>query len=290
MTSINNENNQDTINEKYEILNIDGENYFKCKQCDFYTKHKYSMIRHFNSSKDCSIKYNLQCELCHKEFRDIRDKERHLSRKKKCAIVPNTEEESPKIENEPIEQNTNTIALTKKTPILSANTQNAEPTNNIEINILKEKLSDARKEIDKLKKENKKLEDDTINSRINIFTLYADSIVDKFNKKNNSNSILYKYELEYNILYSSLFKYKVDITDCNKEKIKSRLFLLFDIVNDELLKNLVYELRDNHKEYRPFIREYRDILLKKEKNGEKKINGRYISVYKIDLNRILEKE
>ena len=125
---------------------------------------------------------------------------------------------------------------------------------------------------------------------INIFTLYADSIVDKFTKKNNSNSILYKYELEYNILYSSLFKYKVEITDCNKEKIKSRLFLLFDIVNDELLKNLVYELRDNHKEYRSFIREYRDILIKKEKNGEKKINGRYISVYKIDLNRILEKE
>lgn len=280
MTSINNENNQDILTEKYEILNIDGEYYFKCKQCDFYTKHKYSIIRHFNGPKDCSVKYNLQCELCHKEFRDIRDKERHLSRKKKCAIVPNTEEETPKIENESITAipNTNTSVI-----------QNTS-TNNIEVNILKEKLSDARKEIDKLKKENKKLEDDTINSRINIFTLYADSIVDKFTKKNNSNSILYKYELEYNILYSSLFKYKVEITDCNKEKIKSRLFLLFDIVNDELLKNLVYELRDNHKEYRSFIREYRDILIKKEKNGEKKINGRYISVYKIDLNRILEKE
>ena len=284
MTSINNENNQDTLTEKYEILNIDGENYFKCKQCDFYTKHKYSIIRHFNGPKDCSVKYNLKCELCNKEFRDIRDKERHLSRKKKCAIVPNTEEESPKIENEPITQNIITAAPQNIT------TTTTTTTNNIELNILKEKLSDARKEIDKLKKENKKLEDDTINSRINIFTLYADSIVDKFNKKNNSNSILYKYELEYNILYSSLFKYKVDITDCNKEKIKSRLFLLFDIVNDELLKNLVYELRDNHKEYRSFIREYRDILLKKEKNGEKKINGRYISVYKIDLNRILEKE
>ena len=32
MTSINNENNQDTLTEKYEILNIDGENFFKCKQ------------------------------------------------------------------------------------------------------------------------------------------------------------------------------------------------------------------------------------------------------------------
>ena len=286
MTSIDNENNQDILKEKFEIKNIDGENLFKCKNCDFYTKHKYSMIRHFNSSKNCSVKHNLECEFCHKEFRDIHDKQRHLNRKKKCSLVIIENKDEEKIENEQ-----NSIILNQKdTTNTTTSTSSISISSTFEFNILKEKLSDARKEIDKLKKENKKLEDDTINSRINIFTLYADSIVDKFTKKNNSNNILYKYELEYNILYSSLFKYKVEITDCNKEKIKSRLFLLFDIVNDELLKNLVYDLRENHKEYRSFIREYRDILIKKEKNGEKKINGRYISVYKIDLNRILEKE
>jgi hypothetical protein len=91
-------------------------------------------------------------------------------------------------------------------------------------------------------------------------------------------------------LYNSLFKYKSEINDSNKQKIRDKLFLLLDIINDELLKSLVFELREHHKEYRIFIKEYRDMLLEKEKNGEKKINGRHISVYKVDLNRILEKE
>jgi hypothetical protein len=244
------------------------------------------MIRHFSGSKKCSIKTNVQCEFCNKEFRDIRDKQRHLNRKKKCSLIVN--EDIEQLEYQEVEKKdimSNNLDIESSSSVLVQTLPGS-----IEVNILKEKLSDIRQELDKLKKENKRLENDAINARINIFNLYSDGIVDKFKKKSNSNNILYKYEIEYSILYNSLFKYKSDITDSNKYKIKDKLFLLLDIVNDELLKSLVFELREHHKEYRPFIKEYRDILLEKEKNGEKKINGRHISVYKVDLNRILEKE
>lgn len=277
----------DTL-DNYDTYIIDNENFFKCKNCDFYTKHKYSMIRHFSSSKKCSLKTNVQCEFCHKEFRDIRDKQRHLNRKKKCSLIVNEDlEQLEKIEgNNEIESSGSTYEQANQESNVLVQTL----PESIEVNILKEKLYDIRQELDKLKKENKRLENDAINARINIFNLYSDGIVDKFKKKSNSNNTLYKYEIEYSILYNSLFKYKSDITDSNKYKIKDKLFLLLDIVNDELLKSLVFELREHHKEYRPFIKEYRDMLLEKEKNGEKKINGRHISVYKVDLNRILEKE
>lgn len=150
MTSIdneNNENNQDILKEKFEIKNIDGENLFKCKNCDFYTKHKYSMIRHFNSSKNCSVKHNLECEFCHKEFRDIHDKQRHLNRKKKCSLIIIENKDDDKIENEQ-----NSIILNQQD---TTNTNTSSNSNTFEFNILKEKLSDARKEIEKLKKENK---------------------------------------------------------------------------------------------------------------------------------------
>jgi len=298
----------DTL-DNYDTYIIDNENFFKCKNCDFYTKHKYSMTRHFSGSKKCSLKTNVQCEFCHKEFRDIRDKQRHLSRKKKCSLIIN--EDIEQLEN--TEDEKKDISINHEIDTSNSTSGQTMP-GSIEVNILKEKLNDARHEIDKLKKENKRLENDAINARINIFNLYSDGIVDKFKKKGNANNILYKYEIEYSILYNSLFKYKTgylhpvslpvssgstygqalqgsaEINDSNKQKIKDKLFLLLDIVNDELLKSLVFELREHHKEYRPFIKEYRDMLLEKEKNGEKKINGRHISVYKVDLNRILEKE
>lgn len=274
----------DTL-DNYDTYIIDNENFFKCKNCDFYTKHKYSIIRHFSNSKKCSSKTNVQCEFCHKEFRDIRDKQRHLSRKKKCSLILN--EDNEQFEN--IESNIDIIS--NNFDIESNNSISGQFLHgSIEVNILKEKLHDTRQELDKLKKENKRLENDAINSRINIFNLYSDGIVDKFKKKGNANNTLYKYEIEYSILYNSLFKYKSEINDNNKQKIKDKLFLLLDIINDELLKSLVFELREHHKEYRLFIKEYRNMLLEKEKNGEKKINGRHISVYKVDLNRILEKE
>lgn len=274
----------DTL-DNYDTYIIDNENFFKCKNCDFYTKHKYSIIRHFNGSKKCSLKTNVQCEFCHKEFRDIRDKQRHLSRKKKCSLILN--EDNEQLEN--IESDKDIISYNLDIESTSS-IPGQSLHGSIEVNILKEKLNDTRQELDKLKKENKRLENDAINSRINIFNLYSDGIVDKFKKKGNANNTLYKYEIEYSILYNSLFKYKSELNDSNKQKIKDKLFLLLDIINDELLKSLVFELREHHKEYRSFIKEYRDMLLEKEKNGEKKINGRHISVYKVDLNRILEKE
>jgi uncharacterized C2H2 Zn-finger protein len=133
----------DTL-DNYDTYIIDNENFFKCKNCDFYTKHKYSMIRHFSGSKKCSLKTNVQCEFCHKEFRDIRDKQRHLNRKKKCSLIIN--EDLEQLEN--IESDKDIIS--NSLDIETNNSSNLTPVQalpgSIEINILKEKLNDTRQE------------------------------------------------------------------------------------------------------------------------------------------------
>jgi len=66
---------------KYIVNDIE---YYKCINCDFYTKFLSSMKRH-NSQNNC--KESHICEYCKKVFKSNIDKERHLNKKKKCYIT-----------------------------------------------------------------------------------------------------------------------------------------------------------------------------------------------------------
>ena len=249
--------NEDIINkEKFTIINIDNKKNYKCIYCDFYTAHKNSIKRHLEKADKCYNDKKITCEFCKKEFRDIVDKERHMNNKKKCYILGDV------IDNEPVKKDS--------------------------INDLKEDLEKALKEIQYLNKNNKKLEDEYKNIQEFIYNLYSDGLVEKHKRLNNPDekNTWYKYYVEYSLLYNSLFKFREKINENNYDKIKDKLFLLFDIVNDSKLKEVILEIgKREHTELIPFICEYRDNLIKKRDLGkEKKINGRLINVYIEELN------
>ena len=72
------------MTEIYTIYKIDEIDYYKCINCDFYTKYLWSINRH-SKNNNC-INDIIYCEYCKKEFKYESEKEKHLNRKKKCYI------------------------------------------------------------------------------------------------------------------------------------------------------------------------------------------------------------
>ena len=72
------------MTEIYTIYKIDEIDYYKCINCEFYTKYLWSINRH-SKNNNC-INDIIYCEYCKKEFKYESEKEKHLNRKKKCYI------------------------------------------------------------------------------------------------------------------------------------------------------------------------------------------------------------
>ena len=254
--------------EQFIITEISDRNYYKCLKCDFYTLHKFSIKRHLE--KVTCFKEEIKCDLCSKIFKTKQQKENHLNRKTKCYI--------------------------KNTPSMIFHKQNDITVKNDENEKLTIKLKEANQKIVSLE-ENIILKDRNLNDyKIHIFDLYSNGFVDKFERLGKYPKEInewYQFNVEYHILFDSLFKYKIEFNEKNIDKIKAKVFLFLDLINNDRLKNIIPEFINNHQEYIPFIIEYRNNLDIKLKNSvdkkDTKINGKFISVFIMNLDTIIKK-
>jgi hypothetical protein len=84
------ENINNSDEEKYKIIFIDEQKYYQCIDCDFYTKHMFSIKRHIETKEQCYLtKIKYKCPLCEKEFKKKEDLDKHCQKKKKCNIIEN---------------------------------------------------------------------------------------------------------------------------------------------------------------------------------------------------------
>lgn len=155
------------LSEKYNIQNIANINFYRCNNCDFYTKHLISMKRHLNN-KSCKIMF-FKCENCGNEFKTKDGYNKHINRKKKCE----------KIEKFLIENDDDIEKLKKENELL-------------------------KKDIENLKYNNLKLKSNIDIEIGNIHHYYANLILEK-NELLNKNK--YIYNLEYKCLYNVLINY-----------------------------------------------------------------------------------
>jgi hypothetical protein len=146
---------------------------------------------------------------------------------------------------------------------------------NIENELLKKKLED-QKEI------NKKLETN-LNDKTNVETLiflsnyYAELLLDKDKSK-------YKYNLEFNILRTSLFTYHQK----DSKRVKEQLYLLMDIIEIDDVEKILEKIKTEKQEYVPLIIDYYKDLINVENNkiyGKSKLS--YIKHLERKINEIL---
>jgi len=244
--------------DEFIITYISNKKYYKCLKCDFNTLHKFSIKRHLE--KPTCFKEDIICQFCSKIFKTNQHKENHLNRKTKCYLNENI---------------INIVDSVKK----------------------KYDLEDLKYE---LKKANEKIEcllKNEDNYKIYISDLYSCGLVDKFERLGKYPKEIndwFQFNVEYNILFDSLFKYKIEFIEKNMEKIKDKLFLFLDLINNERLKKIIPDIINNHSEYIPFIIEYRNKLDIKLKNStdkkDTKINGKFISVLIMHLDTIINKK
>ena len=145
----------------------------------------------------------------------------------------------------------------------------------MENELLKKKLED-QKEI------NKKLETN-LNDKTNVETLiflsnyYAELLLDKDKSK-------YKYNLEFNILRTSLFTYHQK----DSKRVKEQLYLLMDIIEMDDVEKILEKIKTEKQEYIPLIIDYYKDLINVENNkiyGKSKLS--YIKYLERKINEIL---
>lgn len=220
----------------YKIIKIDDIDNYKCIHCDFYSKHKNTLIRHQNKKKLCYLEKKYKCELCNKEFSSNFNLNNHLNKKNKC------------------------------------NDEN-------ELELLKKELED---EIEKNKElenriNNLKSEKDNNVMLIFISNYYAELLLDKQSEK-----VKYKYNLEFNILRTSLFTYPQK--DC--KTIQDQLYLLMNIIQLDDVDKILEKIKIEKEEYINIIINYYEDLKKIEST---KLFGKSKLSYILHLERkILE--
>jgi hypothetical protein len=230
----NNMSNDNTdINEEdimYKIIKIDDVENYKCVYCDFYSKHKNSLIRHQNKKNICYIEKDYKCEICNKIFDTKFNLKKHLNKKNKC--------------------NNNVVIETDSNSVLK---------NDNELEILKKKLEDEFEKNKELENtiNNIKSERDNNDMLILISNYYAELLLEKQNEKRKS-----KYNLEFNILRTSLFTYSQK--DC--KTIKEQIYLLMDIIEFDDVEKILIKIKTEKKEYIDIIINYYEDLKKIDSN------------------------
>jgi len=235
---------------KYIVNDIE---YYKCINCDFYTKFLSSMKRH-NSQNNC--KESHICEYCKKVFKSNIDKERHLNKNKKCYIT---------CEN-----------------IIEKNIKNIDDDN---INKLNKKIEELTKINESLndqivKKEDtiKLLEEQKKEIRIFTYNHFSNILLERENYKNEKKNMLL-YDLEYHILFNSITQHK-DKND-DEQKLKDKLFLTMSFMKQERYNDFFRSVYKDYNYLVPFIIDYYKYL---KTIDDKKIYGKNKDSFIDDLS------
>ena len=252
-----------TLNDKYIKYNLKEEEYYKCINCDFYSKYERSIRRHI-SDNVCDkkiINKVIFCEYCKKEFKYSNELTKHLNNKRKCYITNdhNIEKYIEKTEMKNIKELTD------------------------ELEFEREKNEDLEEKIDRLNKLNKENEERNLENNIFMSNYLAELLLEKEEKKKYK----YKYELEYNILRNSLF------TFCKKDSItkESQINLLMNIIEMDNVEKILNKIKGQNEEYIIYIKNYYNKLNNEEDN---KIYGKdriiYLKHLKCKIKEIFDLE
>ena len=235
---------------KYIVNDIE---YYKCINCDFYTKFLSSMKRH-NSQNNC--KESHICEYCKKVFKSNIDKERHLNKKKKCYII---------CEN-----------------IIEKNIKNIDDDN---INKLNKKIEELTKineslndQIIKHEDTIKLLEEQKKEIRIFTYNHFSNSLLERENYKNEKKNMLL-YDLEYHILFNAITQHR-DMND-DEQKLKEKLFLTISFMKPERYNDFFRSVYKDYNYLIPFIIDYYKYL---KTIDDKKIYGKNKDSFIDDLS------
>jgi hypothetical protein len=249
-------------------IKIEDDKNYKCIYCNFYSKHKNSLIRHQNKKKLCykeKEEKEYKCEICNKIFDTNSNLKKHFNKKNKCN------------NNVKIETELNTVLTDKNENELEILKKKLEEEieKNKELEILKKKLEE---EIEKNKElenriNNIKSEKDNNDMLIFISNYYAELLLEKQNEKRKS-----KYNLEFNILRTSLFTYSQK--DC--KTIKEQIYLLMNIIELDDVEKILIKIKTEKEEYIDIIINYYEDLKKMENN---KIYGKSNLSYTKHLQR-----
>ena len=247
------------MSEFYTNYEVDGLEYYKCVECEFYTKFLSSIKRHTENKKCKLLDDKIICEYCNKEFNYPIDKQRHLNRKKKCYV------ECDGIVDKQIKmKNDNNINELKK-----QNNQLLEDNK-----LLNELIKNKDNKIN--------FKEMSQNENINlIYNKFSNLLLEREIKKKETPYMLI-YDLEYNILYNSLTIYKNNETN-NKDK----LYLLMSIISYEQLIEFFKSVNSEYNYLIEFIIDYYNHLqiINDEYINEKKrieyliIIKEYINLY-----------
>ena len=235
---------------KYIVNDIE---YYKCINCDFYTKFLSSIKRH-NSQNNC--KESHICEYCKKVFKSNIDKDRHLNKKKKCYVT---------CEN-----------------IIENNIKNIDNDN---INKLNKKIEELTKINESLndqiiKKEDtiKLLEEQKKEIRIFTYNHFSNILLKRENYKNEKKNMLL-YDLEYHILFNAITQHK-DKND-DEQKLKDKLFLTMSFMKQERYNDFFRSVYKDYNYLVPFIIDYYKYL---KTLDDKKIYGKNKDSFIDDLS------
>lgn len=225
---------------KYIVNDIE---YYKCINCDFYTKFLSSIKRH-NSQNNC--KESHICEYCKKVFKSNIDKERHLNKKKKCYVT---------CEN-----------------IIEKNIKNIDDDN---INKLNKKIEELTKINESLndqiiKKEDtiKLLEEQKRGIIIFTYNNLSNILLERENYKKEKKEMLL-YDLEYHILFNAITQHRDNNDD--EQKIKDKLYLTMSFMKPERYNDFFRYVYKDYNYLIPFIIDYYKYL---KTIDDKKIYGK----------------
>ena len=241
------------MTEIYTIYKIDEIDYYKCINCDFYTKYLWSINRH-SKNNNC-INDIIYCEYCKKEFKYESEKEKHLNRKKKCYIECETLIE--KQINKKNEKNINELK-DENEKLLNDN------------KLLKNQIINDEKRI-------KLLETQKIENKIFMFNQYSNLLLDKERQKNEKNN-MFIYDLEYHLLYNAITQYRDETDDASK--LKEKLYLMMSFMKPERYNEFFNAVKKDYNYLIPYIIDYYNYL---KTIDDKKINGKNRDSFLSDL-------
>lgn len=218
--------------ETYEIIRINNIDHYKCLLCSFYSRHKNSVLRHQSKKNSCYIKKEYKCEFCNCTFANSYNLNSHLSRKNKCKKDDNVSEED-----------NHTDDIQSENELLKKELENQKE--------ITKKLETTLLQLKHLYADNHKTNLETL---IFISNHYAELLLEKDKSK-------YKYNLEFNILRTSLFIYPKK----DSKSIKEQLYLLMDIIEMDDVEKIFDKIKIEKEEYIPFIIGYYKDLKQSDK-------------------------
>jgi hypothetical protein len=238
------------MSELYTKYEFAGSEYFKCIECDFYTKFLSSIKRHIEQKKCKLLDDKLICVYCSKEFNYPIDIQRHLNRKKKCYIdgeILVKKQIKKKIDN-------NINELTKQIEQLSNENKS-----------LKETIICKESSI-------KLLETRVINNKIFLYNNLSNVLLDRDKNK------MFLYDIEYHLLYNAITEHR-DPSD-NDEQLKEKLYLMMSYMKQERFTDFFNSVKKDYQYLIPFIVDYYKYL---KTIDDKKINGKNRDMFMSDI-------